>query len=545
MGLGRITEREGDLQAAFEHYAKAILILESTRSKFSEAPSKGLFMGDKLHVYEWMIQLLHKMRKDPEALHYLERARARVMLDMLAGKAFSSRNKEENELLIKERVLRKKIEEISAEQEKVGVESPQGSKEMGAVPQELERPTSGLQHLQAQYRALLEKIEKLNPELASLVTVNPLRADEIQSLLDHETALVEYFIGAEGRFIFVVTSQKVLAIPLVADSRRIYQKVREFRARAVEGMTLDRLFSRVHEKPLSELYEILIQPMEGEISGKKNLVIVPHGMLHYLPFQALLSKEGKYLIEAFTISYLPSASVLRYARLKDGRNRADLFAAGNPATGLTPLPAAEEEVREVSTLFEKRLVLTGKEATKVSVKEQSPKYDLLLFSTHGEMIDSAPLRSNLRFTPSGGDDGRLTVGEIFDMEIKANLVTLSACETALAKGEAGGFPQGDDLVGLSRAFIHAGAPSVLASLWKVSDDSTVKLMKSFYQNMKGMPKAEALRKAQRDLMNSSVRFTVVRAGGGPIQSSQKLSEEVMECSHPFFWAPFILIGDWR
>ncbi len=352
-------------------------------------------------------------------------------------------------------------------------------------------------------------------------------------------------MGAEARFIFVVTSQKVLAVPLLADSRRIYQKIREFRARAVEGITLDRLFSRVYEKPLSELYEILIQPIEGEISGKKNLVIVPHGMLHYLPFQALLSKEGKYLIETFTISYLPSASVLRYARLKDRRNRADLFAAGNPATELTPLPAAEEEVREVSTLFEKRLVLTGRDATKVSVKEQSSRYDLLLLSTHGEMIDSAPLRSNLRFTPSGGDDGRLTVGEIFDMEIKANLVTLSACETALVKGEAGDFPQGDDLVGLSRAFIHAGAPSVLASLWKVSDDSTVKLMKTFYQNMKGMPKAEALRKAQTDLMHSSVRFTVVRAGGGAIQPSQKLSEEVIECSHPFFWAPFILIGDWR
>jgi CHAT domain-containing protein len=137
------------------------------------------------------------------------------------------------------------------------------------------------------------------------------------------------------------------------------------------------------------------------------------------------------------------------------------------------------------------------------------------------------------------------VNEIFDMEIKANLVTLSACETALVKGEAGDFPQGDDLVGLSRAFIHAGAPSVVASLWKVSDDSTVELMKTFYQNMRSMPKAEALRKAQMDLMKSTVRFRVTRAGGGMIQPAQKGSEEAIECSHPFFWAPFILLGDWR
>ena len=119
--------------------------------------------------------------------------------------------------------------------------------------------------------------------------------------------------------------------------------------------------------------------------------------------------------------------------------------------------------------------------------------------------------------------GELTVSEIFDMEVKANLVTLSACETGLARGTKGDFPQGDDLVGLSRAFIHAGAPSVVASLWKVSDDSTVEMMRSFYRNLKTMPKAEALRQAQLGLAKSNV----------------------MTSSHPYFWAPFILVGDWQ
>jgi len=181
----------------------------------------------------------------------------------------------------------------------------------------------------------------------------------------------------------------------------------------------------------------------------------------------------------------------------------------------------EQEVQEVSALFEKKLVLTGQQATKTSVKSQSPKYDLLHFSTHGEMIESNPLKSNLRFTPSGRDDGKLTVSEIFDMEIKANLVMLSACETALVRSEVGDFPLGDDLVGLSRAFIHAGAPSVVASLWKVSDESTVELMRAFYRNIKTMSKSEALQRAQLDLMKSDL------------------------CFHPYFWAPFILLGDWR
>jgi len=375
------------------------------------------------------------------------------------------------------------------------------------------------------------------------VTINPLKASEIQALLDGDTVLLEYFMGQDNRFIFVVTSQKVLAVLLKVDSNRLFEKIKEFRERAVEEITLDRLFSKEYEKPLLDLYEVLIQPIEEEISNKKNLVIVPHGMLHYLPFQALLSKEGKYLLESFNISYLPSASVLKYARAKNKGNRVDLLAVGNPATGLSPLPAAEVEVKEVSAMFEKKLVLTGQQATKISVESQGPQYDMILLSTHGEMIESNPLKSNLRFTPSENDDGKLTVSEIFDMEIKANLVTLSACETALERGETGDFPQGDDLVGLSRAFIHAGAPSVVASLWKVSDDSTVELMKAFYRNLKSMPKSEALRKAQLDLMKSSIRFHLERNSRGIKINYQP--DILIKCSHPFFWAPFILVGDWR
>ena len=135
--------------------------------------------------------------------------------------------------------------------------------------------------------------------------------------------------------------------------------------------------------------------------------------------------------------------------------------------------------------------------------------------------------------------------EIFDMEIKANLVTLSACETALVSGEAENFPQGDDLVGLTRAFIHAGAPSVVASLWKVSDDSTVKLMRAYYRNLQGMSKVEALRTAQLELMNLSLRFNLERGRAAITRSAGYQPGVTIECSHPFFWAPFILVGDWK
>jgi CHAT domain-containing protein/Tfp pilus assembly protein PilF len=543
--LGRIAEMEGNNQAAFEHYAEAIKVVESMRAKYTDPELKALFMKDKFHLYERMIQLLYKMQRTPEALHYLERARARVMLDMLAEKTLSSKNKEENELLNQEQALRKRIYELSMRQEGISLERPQEPKEEISEGQESEKPISELERLQSQHRAILEKIEKLNSELASLVSINPLKASEIQELLDGDTVLLEYFMGQDNRFIFVVTPKKVLAVLLKVDSNRLFEKIKEFRARAVEGITLDRLVMKTYEKSLSDLYEMLIQPIEREISGKKHLVIVPHGMLHYLPFQALLSREGRYLIESFTISYLPSATVLKYASGKNKGNRVDLFAVGNPITDLPPLPAAEQEAQEVSGLFEKKLLLTGRQATKTSMKSQSPKYDLLHLSTHGEMIELNPLKSNLRFTPSEKDDGKLTVNEIFDMEIKANLVTLSACETGLVRGEGGDFPQGDDLVGLSRAFIHAGAPAVVASLWKVSDESTVELMRAFYRNLKSMSKSEALRKAQLDLMKSSIRFHVERGSGGITQSINYQQDMLIECSHPYFWAPFILLGDWR
>jgi CHAT domain-containing protein len=161
------------------------------------------------------------------------------------------------------------------------------------------------------------------------------------------------------------------------------------------------------------------------------------------------------------------------------------------------------------------------------------------------MLESNPLKSNLRFTPSPGDDGRLTVSEIFDLDIKANLVTLSACDTALVRGEWKTFPQGDDLIGLSRAFIHAGTPSILASLWKVSDESTVELMGDFYRNLRVMSKAEALRQAQLRLLGSSTRSVSGQQTGKLSPSTRKPDIMPAEWAHPFYWAPFILGGDWK
>jgi CHAT domain-containing protein/Tfp pilus assembly protein PilF len=533
--LGRLAEERGDSQEAFTHYAEAIKVIEGMRGKLSDSALKTTFMERKMDVYERMIRLLIKMQRDAQALEYLERSKGRALLDMLREKAFSSKNPEENALLIEERALARQIEQITLDEEKADIEDSE----------ETEDRRPDLAGLQVRHQAVLEKIASLNSELASLLTTRPLKPGEIQALLDADTALLDYFLGRQGVSVFVVTREKVIARPLLEEPGRLFQLIRTFRRDAVEEVYKSGLLLPGYDKTLAELCHLLIRPVEGELSGKRHLVIVPHGVLHYVPFQALILDDDRYLIESVTVSYLPSASVLSYVRASNKGNREALFAAGNPATDLASLPAAEKEAREVSALFSKKMLLTGREATKPSVERYAGQYDLVLLSTHGEMLESNPLKSNLRFAPSPSDDGRLTVSEIFDLHIKANLVTLSACDTALARGEWKTFPQGDDLIGLSRAFIHAGTPSILASLWKVSDDSTVELMADFYRNLRSMSKAEALRQAQLRLLGS----TAGSAGG---QKTAKLppstpSRDTMpaEWAHPFYWAPFILVGDWK
>jgi|GEM_PF-641284 len=533
--LGRLAEERGDSQEAFNHYAEAIKVIEGMRGKLSDSALKTTFMERKMDVYERMIRLLMKMERDTEAFEYLERSKGRALLDMLREKAFSSKNREENALLVEERALARQIEQITLDEEKSDVEDSE----------ETEDRRPDLARLQLRRQVVLDKIQSLNAELASLLTTRLLKPEEVQALLDADTALLDYYVGRQGVLVFVVTREKVIARPLLGEPERLFRLIRTFRTDAVEEVYKSGLLLPGYDKTLAELNRILIRPVAGELSGKRHLVIVPHGVLHYVPFHALVLQDGRYLIESFILSYLPSASVLSYVRANNKGNHEALFAVGNPATDLSSLPKAEAEAREVSALFERKLLLTGREATKPSVKRYAGQYDVVLLSTHGEMLASSPLNSNLRFTPSPSDDGRLTVSEIFDLDIKANLVTLSACDSALVRGEWQTFPQGDDLIGLSRAFIHAGTPSILASLWKVSDDSTVELIGDFFRNLQSMSKAEALCQAQLRLLGSS-------AGSAGDQKTAKLSPSTPkrdtmppEWAHPFYWAPFILVGDWK
>ncbi|RPJ19561.1 MAG: CHAT domain-containing protein [Desulfobacteraceae bacterium] len=176
--------------------------------------------------------------------------------------------------------------------------------------------------LQAEQKTLLDRIEQLNPDLGSLLRVNPLNCKEVQTLLDENTVILAYYTGSEWTGVFVVSKGNIMGLHLDIPRKPLVEKVKEFRKETEEGLSVKALMSKEYEKPLTALYGLLIKPVEKELEGKKHVVVIPHGMLHYLPFQALRSPEGKYLIESYTVSYLPSASVLKYAREKNRGNRA-------------------------------------------------------------------------------------------------------------------------------------------------------------------------------------------------------------------------------
>ncbi|HUK41807.1 MAG TPA: CHAT domain-containing protein, partial [Candidatus Acidoferrales bacterium] len=264
-----------------------------------------------------------------------------------------------------------------------------------------------------------------------------------------------------------------------------------------------------------ELYNLLIEPALPHIRSK-DLLIVPHDVLHYLPFQSLMSAAGKYLVQDYSLYYLSSASLMQFTKEKQRANRSDerALALGNPDLNdeAYNLRFAEREVREIARDYPDSTVLVGAQATKAKVLSLSPNKDILHFAVHAQFNQEDPTNSALLLAREGQDDGKLKVGEIFSLNLKADLVVLSACETGLGKVSTG-----DEIIGLTRAFIYAGTPSIITTLWKVNDRASYELMREFYANLKTMKKDEALRQAQLKTMK--------------------------EFPEPFFWAAYELTGE--
>jgi CHAT domain-containing protein len=525
--LGDILREIGKPGESIPYYQRAIEQIESTRALLESEEYRQSYFEGEVNVYQRMIRDLVASGRTEEAFNYSERARSRAFLDVLGTKVQLANVKSglvRQELALQERVAGLKARLPSADEN----------------PGDLRRE---LRDAERAYDSFLAKVRKQNKEQTSLMAVEPLTLKQVQELLQPGITLVEYFVGQVSTRVWIIEKERMQYVGIRIGKQELAERVKTLR---------DTIFALGEKEKFNEsstfLYQELIQPILPHASGKE-LIIVPHDVLHYLPFHALRSPEGRYLIEQYPIYYLSSASLLQFVKEKKTAGGEKVLAFGNPDLGDPEknLVYAELEAEEVKNVYPQSSVFLKKEASEEKSKSLSPTHDILHFATHAELNEDDPLSSAVLLAREDKEDGRLEVREIFGMDLKANLVVLSGCDTALGK-----LSTGDELVGLTRAFIYAGSPSVVASLWSVDDSSTAHLMASFYRNLKTMSKVEALRQAQLELIRGEGRSDMLARRG--IGGIGKLGESVksespsqnpisISTSHPYFWAPFILVGD--
>jgi CHAT domain-containing protein/tetratricopeptide (TPR) repeat protein len=490
--LGARAAAAGRDREALDAFARASRHVEETRSELEEAGLRGLFVENKGEIYEGAVRAALALGRPDEAFAYAERGRARAFLDLLGSQTILSRAKARGRGE-EERRLRDQLAEVRA------IATGPGAGGAGRVA-----GGGGTRDVAlAEYRVFLDQVRRDDPEQASLMTVEPVTLRDIQALLAPGTVLLEYLVTEHETILWLVEPADVRVLRLPAGRRALGAEVGRLRRAIAGGGTVDAV--------AADLSDRLLGPARAFLAGRR-LLIVPHDVLHYVPFAALRTAAGRWLVEDHAITTVPSASVLKFLAGKAPAGRSGAVVVGNPAAGPgLGLPWAEREARAVGARYPDATVLLREAATESRIKALAPEAALLHFASHGELRQDDPLASALLLVPDGRDDGRLEVREIFGLDLGARLVVLSACETGLGR-----LSRGDELVGLQRAFLYAGTPAVVTTLWKVDDEASFYLMREFHAALAGRGPADALREAQRRTMR--------------------------EFPHPFFWAAFGFTG---
>jgi CHAT domain-containing protein/tetratricopeptide (TPR) repeat protein len=547
--IGVLEVQRADTTRAIEALRAGIAIFEELRGNLASIDVRSSFIASKYHLYESLIALLVAQGRTAEAFEYVERAKARSFLDMIGNKSVGS-------------------EKLRSARAQVLVEEERALQDRMSRLLEMPDSTTALARVVARHRAVLDSLQALDPEYASVKSVDPLPLDVVQQLLDDSTALLEYYLGEAGSYVFVIRPDTAVARALkVGDvaalgaeietlRRDMYvtfpnEKVRVLReARLRDGKSAAEataiwratVTDASWQTRLITLYSRLVQPVERELAGVRRLYIVPHGPLHHLPFGALVRVQDRdpdrtrhivrprYLIERMDLAYLPSASVLWFARLRASADPDDALIVGDPVYAdpvyrRKPLANALIEADSVARFVSRPLVLTRAAAEEAVVKRELATRGLVHLATHGELNKKDPLKSRILLaaaTRSGTNDGDLTVEEVFNLDLRAALVTLSACQTAQV-GTAAGGAAGDDMVGLTRSFLYAGTPAVIATLWYVDDAATLAWMNDFYRDW---------------LARRSMRVEAAGAAARRMLAAPADPDWI----HPFYWGAFIYFG---
>lgn len=535
-------ERLGRHAEALDSSSSAATMVEGMRARLvPEDDAKRGFGETRRKLMSDHVARLAAAARPDDALEAAERARARAFLDLLATTD-----------------LRPAL----------AVGPPGAGASLVNEPQENDGPAAdgarapnALDQLVAARRGASRRPPALpEPDIASVTTAEPptLAAIKAQAarLGSH---ILSYWVTARRTYIWVISpdGQISSAVAEVAEAR--LTTLVERTAAEVGGQTrgaraastgqssnapAGRLaFDDASVRAYRELYRLLIAPVRGQLAAGGLVTVVPHGPLFRLAFAALAGPSGKYLVEDFALHYVPSVSALNFTSRRPAGGTGPTLVIADPALdpalgggeSLPRLPGAAREGRRIGQIVGAggTRVLQGAAATERTVRQAIAGARVLHFATHGIVSDDRPFDSFLALAGRPGgladDDGRLTTGEVYGLRLDADLVVLGACRTAA------GPVTGDGIVGLTRGFFAAGAPSVIASLWDLPDTVTASVFPAFYtERHGGRSKAEALRRAQLSMIRD------LRAGRVSVDTP---AGRFALPEHPSVWGALILVGE--
>lgn len=527
---GRALQAQGRVAAARTAFHEAIATLEGVRSRMpgGDLERQGFFDW-RIEPYRRLIELAADSGEATAALALAEHTKGRVLLEILRAGRIDLASPLSTEERAAEQRLRERLASLNAELFLARSRAPASA---GALPDLERRLQQARRELEAFNTTLYAARPGLRTRRADFPAWTLEKAAEL--LNGGGTALIEYAALEEKTFLFTVTadgegSPKVRLYRLPVGREDLQREVEAFR-----GMLAARDLG--FRGPARRLYDLLLAPAASELRGHETLCIVPDGPLWDLPFQALQPDGSSVLLEQHAVFLAPSLSFLselRSRKVNRPSRAATLLAVGDPEPGaaamslastlrsrLARLPEAAREVRSLAQLYGagRSAVYTAAAASEERVKTEAGKYRVLHFATHALLDDRNPMYSSLvlaQIRPRGGEDGLLEAWELFDLHLEADLVVLSACQTARGRPRAG-----EGVIGMTWALAAAGSPATLASQWEVDSASTSQLMLAFHHGwLAGLSRAEALRRAA----------LATRA------------EE--RYRHPFYWAAFVLVGE--
>lgn len=511
--LGQIQEAMGDRKAAFDAYDRSQDLLEGLRSRLLAEELKISFLKDKLSVYESLVSLALSppasvLGEDParteRVFDFIERAKSRSLADLIEFSLHGVRPKSYEGAGLASRVDELRLQLTMAYRQVQ-------QEEMASIQAASSKITSLRRHAQELHTQLANAssgLRAVDEDFASLLNAGTADLKRIQSTLPANSQLLEYYVARGRIYACVVTADTLYieALGVADDARRVFRllqfQLSKFRLGPDYLARFAATLQNAVQAHLEQLYWQLIAPIRTRLRAG-HVVIVPHGFLHYLPFQSL-GHDGVSLLDEFTVSYAPSASVFALCAARNVTPNEESLVMGIP----DPLaPQIEPEAKAVATILPKAQLFVGDAATHELLSEYGPRSRYVHIATHGLFRQDNPMFSSIRLGRS-----ELNLYDLYRMRFSAELVTLSGCGTGLNAVVAG-----DELLGLVRGLLYAGAQAVLVSLWDVNDESTATFMKFFYEGLgRQRNKAAALQYAMQQLRKSH--------------------------PHPYHWAPFVLIG---